>query len=87
MTQNILKPSDFIKVKNGWQRNILRINVFNEIAVSSDDSLDTGPNPLAGLLHGVHGEEPHYLPDLRDQVSGFVGGFALTQNSETPPAK
>jgi hypothetical protein len=66
---------------------VLRINVFYEIVVSSDDSLDPAPNPLAGPLHGVPGEVPHYLPDLRDQVAGFGGGFALTLNSETPPAK
>ncbi len=58
-----------------------------KLILSSDDSLDPGPEPLAGPLHGVPGEEPHYLPDLRDQVSGFVGGFALTLNSETPLAK
>jgi hypothetical protein len=87
MTQHISKPSDFIKVKTGWQRNVLRINLFNEIAVSSDDSFDRGPEPLAGLRHGVPGEEPHYLPDVMDQVSGFFGGFSLTLNSETPLAK
>jgi hypothetical protein len=87
MTQHILKPSDFIKVKTGWQRNVLRTNLCNEIAVSSDNSIDPGPESLAGLRHGVPGEEPHYLHDVMDQVSGFFGGFALTLNSETPPAK
>jgi hypothetical protein len=65
----------------------LRINLYNKIAVISKDSLDPAPEAHAGLRQGVPGEEPHNLPDLRDQVSGFVGGFALTQNSETPPAK
>ncbi len=55
-------------------------------SAATDDSLDPGPEPLGGLLHGVPGEEPHYLPCLRDQVPGFVGGLALTLNSETPPA-
>jgi hypothetical protein len=70
-------------VKTGWQRNILRINLFNEIAVSSDDCINSGPEPLAGLRHGG----THYLPDVMGQVSGFFGGLALTLNSETPPAK
>ena len=65
----------------------MRINLYNKIAVSSEDSLDPAPEADAGLRQGVPGEGPHYLPDLGDQVSGFVGGFALTQNSETPPAK
>jgi hypothetical protein len=63
----------------------MRINLFN--VVTSDDSLDPEPEPLRGLLHGVSGEEPHYLPCLRDQVSGFVGGLALTLDLQTPPAK
>ncbi len=67
--------------------NVLRNNLFNEIVVGSDDSLDPGPEPLAVLLHGIPREEPHYLLDLRDQVFGFEGGFALTLNAETPPAK
>jgi hypothetical protein len=67
--------------------NVLRINLFNEIAISSGDSIDPGPEPLAGLRHGVPGEEPHFLPDVMDQVSGFFGGYALTLNSRTPPAK
>jgi hypothetical protein len=76
-----------MKVKTSWQRNILSINLFNEIAVGSDDSIDPGPESLAGLRHGVPGEEPHYLPDVMDQVSGFFGGFAFILNSETLPAK
>jgi hypothetical protein len=76
-----------MKVKTGWQRNVLRINLFNEIAVSDEASIALGPEPLVGLRHGAPGEEPHYLPDEMDQVAGFFGGFALTLNSETPPAK
>jgi hypothetical protein len=65
----------------------LRINLFNEIAVSSNDNIDLGPEPLVGLRHGVPDEEPHYLPDEMDQVSGFFGGFALTLNLKMPFAK
>jgi hypothetical protein len=39
LTQHSWKSSDFIKIKTHKQRNILRIGLFNEIAVSSDDSL------------------------------------------------
>jgi hypothetical protein len=69
------------------QRNVLRTNLSNKIAVSIDDSIDPGPESLAGLRHGVPGEEPHYLHDVMDQVSGFFGGFSVTLNSETPSAK
>ena len=48
------------------------INLFNEIAVIGDDSLDPGPESLAGLPHGVPVEGPHHLLDLLDQVLGFI---------------
>jgi hypothetical protein len=48
------------------------MNLFNEIVDSSDNSLNPGPEPFAGLCHGVLGEGPHHLPDLRDQIFGFV---------------
>ncbi len=35
------------------------MNFFNEVAVSSDDSLSSGPEPLEGLRHGVPVEGPH----------------------------
>jgi hypothetical protein len=47
MTQHIKKSSDFIEVNTGWQRTALRINLFNEIVVSSDNSLNPRPEPLA----------------------------------------
>ena len=61
-----------MEIKNNWQRNIFKIDLFNEIAVSSDDSLDLELKAVVGLRHGVPGEEPHYLPDIMDQVSGFL---------------
>jgi hypothetical protein len=82
-----LKTIRFYLSKNWLAEDVLRINLFIEIAVSSDDSIEHGPETLSSLRHGGPGEEPHYLPDVRDQVSGFFGGFALTLNSETPPAK
>ncbi len=72
MTHYSWKPYDFIELKTGWQRNILRINSYNNTAVSSDDSLDPGAEPPAGLRHGVPREGPHHLPDLRDQGLGLV---------------
>ena len=41
-------------------------------AVSSNDSLDPGPQALAGLRHGVPVEEPHHILYLLDQILGFV---------------
>ncbi len=84
-----LKTIRFCSSKN-WlaeERNENKFFLFNEIAVRSYDNLNPGPEPLAGLRHGAPGEEPHYLPDLSDQVTGFFGGFALTLNSGTPPEK
>ena len=74
-------------MKTGWHRNLLRISLVNKTARSSDDSLNLGPDPLAGFRHDVSGEGHHHPPDLQDQVLGFVAGFALTLNSKTPQAK
>ena len=67
--------------------NRLRIHIFNEIAVSGDESLNPGRVAVACLRHGVPVEGPHHLFDLQDQVLGFVVMFALTYNSETPNTK
>ncbi len=48
------------------------MKLFNEISVSLDDGLDPGPEPPAGLRHGVPVEGPHHLLYLLDQVLGFV---------------
>ncbi len=50
----------------------MRTELLNEMAVSSDDSLRTGPEPSEGLRHGVPVEGPHHLHDLWDQVRSFV---------------
>ncbi len=57
------------------------MNLFNEIVDSSDNSLNLGPEPLAGLRHGVLGEGTHHLPDLRDQIFGFVVRMFADLNS------
>ncbi len=50
----------------------MRIKIFNEMAASDGDSLDPGPEPLAGLRHGVPVKGAHQHPDLLDQVLDFV---------------
>jgi hypothetical protein len=50
----------------------LRIKLFNEMAVSGDDSLDPGPEPLAGLPHGVPVQGPHQRLHLLEQVLDLV---------------
>ncbi len=87
MTQNRWKPSDIIEVKTGWQSNILRIGLFNKNAASSDDNLDLGPEPLAGLRHDVPGEGHHHPPDLWDQVLGFVVRLCFDPSFKDAPRK
>jgi hypothetical protein len=41
------------------------------MAVSSDDILSTGPEPLEGLYHGVPVEGLHHLLDFLDGVHNF----------------
>jgi hypothetical protein len=53
------------------QRYILRIILFNKTTVSTN-SLDPGPQALAGLHHGVPVEGPQHLLHLLDQILGFV---------------
>ncbi len=72
MTHHCSKPYDFIKFITGWQRNILRIHSFIKTAISIDDILDPGPEPLTGLRHGVPSQGLHHLPDLQD--AGELGG-------------
>ncbi len=55
----------------------MSINLFNEIAVNDDNSLDLGHESPAGLRHGVPVEGPHHLLDLQDQVPGFVVWLCL----------
>ncbi len=57
----------------------MSINLFNEIAVSGDNSLDPGHAPLECLCQGVPGEGPHHLLDLQDQVLDFVVRLCLDQ--------
>jgi hypothetical protein len=72
MIQQSWKQSDFIEVKTGWHRNVLKISLVNKNAINSDDRLDLGPESLAGFRHDAPGEGHHYLPDFQDQVLGFV---------------
>ncbi len=50
----------------------MRIKIFNEIAVTSDDSLDPGPELQAGLRHGVPVKGARHPLHLLDQALDFV---------------
>jgi hypothetical protein len=65
----------------------MRINLSNKTALSSENSLDPGPEARAGLRQGVPGKGPHQLLHLLDQILEFVVRLALTFNSETPHTK
>ncbi len=45
----------------------MRIDLFNKIAVSGDDSLNLKLEAVAGLHHGVPVEGHRHLLDLLDQ--------------------
>jgi hypothetical protein len=60
-----------IEVKANLQRYISRIILFIKTAVSFNNSLDPGPQALAGLHHGVPVEEPQHLLHLVDQILDF----------------
>ena len=72
MAQHSWKSSDFIELKKKLQIYILIINLSNKTAVSSEDSLDRGPEAPAGLCQGVPGKGPHQLLHLLDQILEFV---------------
>jgi hypothetical protein len=72
MTQHSWKLSDLIEEKTNYLRHILRIILFIKTAVSINNSLDPGPQALAGLHHGVPVEGPQHLLHLLDQILGFV---------------
>ncbi len=67
-----MKSVEFIEVKKNWQIYILTIYIFNKTAVSSEDSLDPGPEARAGHRQGVPAEGPHHLLHLLVQIIGFV---------------
>jgi hypothetical protein len=56
---------------------ILRINLSNKTAVSSDDSLDPRPGARAGLCQGVPVKGPHLLLHLLDQILQFTVGLCI----------
>jgi hypothetical protein len=61
-----------IEVKKNLHRYISRIILCIKTAVSINNSLDPGPQALAGLHHGVPVEGPQHLLHLLDQIIGFV---------------
>ncbi len=48
------------------------MNLFNEMTVIGDDSLDPGPEHLAGFRHGVPVQEPLQRLHPPDLVLDFV---------------
>ena len=58
-----------ITAKKSGQMNILRIRLCNEMAISSDNILDSGC--LAGLCLGIPVNGPHHSQHLLDQVLDF----------------
>jgi hypothetical protein len=58
--------------------------LYNETAVSGNDSLDSGPEPPAGLRHGVPVEGAHQHLYILDQVLYFVVWLCIAYNSEAP---
>ncbi len=72
MTQHSWKSSDLIEVKANLHRYISRIIFFIKTSVSSNNSLDPGPQVHAGLHHGVPVEGPQHLLHLQDQILGFA---------------
>jgi hypothetical protein len=53
-------------------RYISRIILFIKTSVSIYNSLDPGPQALAGLRHGVPVEGPQHLLYLLYQILGFI---------------
>jgi len=62
------------------------MKLLNEMAVIGDDSLDPGPERLAGFRHGVP-RDPTSAFILRNRSSIFFWNFAQTYDSETPGTK
>jgi hypothetical protein len=48
------------------------MKLFNEMAVIGNESLDPGPERLAGFRHGVPVKGPHQRLHLMEQVLDFV---------------
>jgi hypothetical protein len=66
-----------MEVKKILQIYILRINLSNKTAVSSEDSLNPGPEARAGLRQDVPGKKPHQLLHLLDQILEIVVKFCI----------
>ncbi len=50
----------------------MRIKIFIEIAISGEEGLDPGPEPLAGLCHGVPVQGALQRLHVLDPVLDFV---------------
>jgi hypothetical protein len=81
------KSIQFYQIKNRLAEKHTETHLFNKTVISIDDILNPGPEPLAGLRHGVPGEGPHHLPDLRDLGHGLVVKLCSDPKLETPCTK
>ena len=62
-----------LRYRNVWAFVSISLSTASrKTAVSIYDSLDPGPQALAGLRHGVLVEGPHHLLYLLDRILGFV---------------
>ncbi len=55
----------------------MRIKIFNEMAVNSDNSLNFGPEPLVGLRHGVPVKGANQRLHVLDQVLDSIVKFCI----------
>jgi hypothetical protein len=76
-----------IEVKANLQRYISRIILFIKTAVSINNSLDPGPQALAGLHHGVPVEDPStsFIFWIRSLI--LLRDFSMTHTSDLPHTK
>ncbi len=65
----------------------MRIKIFNEMAVSSDNSLNFGPKPLVGLGHGVPVKGAHQRLHVLDQVLDSIVKFCIDLLLRNAPHK
>jgi hypothetical protein len=60
------------------------MKLFNEMAVIGDDSLDPGPERLAGFCHGVPVKGPHQRLHLTEQVLDFFAKLCIDMTQKRP---
>jgi hypothetical protein len=87
MTQHSWKSSELIEVITNSYTYKSRIILFLKTAVSINDSLDPGPQAIAGLRHGDPVEGPQHLLHLLDKILSFVARLCNDHTSDSPHTK